>query len=155
MAEVLFYHLENTTLDTVLPGLLEKSLARGWRSIVRAAHEETLTHLDALLWSYKDDSFLPHAVGDDETDTDFVKRQPIWLSTGFGRPNDAEVLFVVGGGALVTEEIGAYQRCVVIFDGVDGEALTTARALWKEIAASGHDRTYWRREPGGGWKKQA
>ena len=34
--EVWFYHLERTGLDQALPELLEKTLARGWKAIVRA-----------------------------------------------------------------------------------------------------------------------
>ena len=33
--EVWFYHLERTSLDQALPELLEKTLARGWRALVR------------------------------------------------------------------------------------------------------------------------
>ena len=35
MTEVLFYHLQNMTLEGVLPPLLEKSLERGWRVVVQ------------------------------------------------------------------------------------------------------------------------
>ena len=33
--EVWFYHLERTGLDQALPELLEKTLQRGWRAVVR------------------------------------------------------------------------------------------------------------------------
>ena len=33
--EVWFYHLERTSLDQALPELLEKTLARGWKALVR------------------------------------------------------------------------------------------------------------------------
>ena len=36
MTEILFYHLERAALESVLPGLLEKSLERGWKAVVRA-----------------------------------------------------------------------------------------------------------------------
>src|SRR4051812_30324096 len=61
MTEVLFYHLQNMSLEAVLPPLLEKSLERGWRVIVQATSEERAEALDAHLWTYRDDSFLPHA----------------------------------------------------------------------------------------------
>ena len=35
MAEVLFYHLTESTLEDALPPLLEKSLERGWRAVVQ------------------------------------------------------------------------------------------------------------------------
>jgi DNA polymerase III subunit chi len=34
MTEVLFYHLQGMSLESVLPPLLEKSLERGWRVVV-------------------------------------------------------------------------------------------------------------------------
>ncbi|HXQ47651.1 MAG TPA: DNA polymerase III subunit chi, partial [Caulobacteraceae bacterium] len=40
--EVWFYHLERTALDQALPELLEKTLARGWRAIVRATADERI-----------------------------------------------------------------------------------------------------------------
>jgi len=51
--EVWFYHLERTSLDQVLPELLEKTLARGWKAVVRAGANERIEHLDGWLWSYR------------------------------------------------------------------------------------------------------
>src|SRR6185437_734858 len=59
MTEVLFYHLQDMTLENVLPPLLEKSLERGWRVVVQSSSEERADALDAHLWTYRDDSFLP------------------------------------------------------------------------------------------------
>jgi hypothetical protein len=36
MTEVLFYHLQDVSLENVLPPLLEKSLERGWRVVVQS-----------------------------------------------------------------------------------------------------------------------
>ena len=36
MTEVLFYHLQKQGLEEALPGLLERTLERGWRAVVRA-----------------------------------------------------------------------------------------------------------------------
>ena len=60
MTEILFYHLQGQKLEGVLPGLLEKSLERGWKVIVQGASEERIEALDAHLWTYRDDGFLPH-----------------------------------------------------------------------------------------------
>ena len=54
MTEVLFYHLLRQPLETVLPTLLEKSLARGWRVVVEAASAERVEALDAHLWTFRD-----------------------------------------------------------------------------------------------------
>ena len=60
MTEMLFYHLQRQPLERVLPTLLERSLERGWRVVVQAPSEERVDALDAHLWTYRDDSFLPH-----------------------------------------------------------------------------------------------
>ena len=49
MTEVLFYHLTERTLEEALPGLLEKSLERGWRVVVQAGSRERLEALDGHL----------------------------------------------------------------------------------------------------------
>ena len=60
MTEIVFYQLQRQPLERVLPTLIEKSLERGWRVIVQAASEERVEALDAQLWIFRDDSFLPH-----------------------------------------------------------------------------------------------
>ena len=57
--EVWFYHLERSSLDQVLPELLEKTLQRGWRALVRSAAAERLEQLDNFLWTFREDGFCP------------------------------------------------------------------------------------------------
>ena len=57
--ELWFYHLERSALEDVLPELLEKTLARGWRALVRSPDARRLEALDQWLWSWRDDSFTP------------------------------------------------------------------------------------------------
>ena len=73
MTELYFYHLQNQPLERVLPPLLEKSLERGWRVVVQAGSQERVEALDAHLWTYREDGFLPHAT---ERDSD-ARDQPI------------------------------------------------------------------------------
>ena len=147
-AEVWFYHLERSGLDQALPELLEKTLQRGWKAVVRAREGGRLAHLDTLLWTYRDDSFLPHAPDDEPG----AARQPILLTTGFENPNGAAALFLVDGAE--PGELAGYERCVVIFDGADDDQLTTARAQFKAAKASGAAVSYWKQQARG-WEKQA
>lgn len=146
--EVWFYHLERTGLDQALPELLEKTLARGWKAIVRATGPARVEHLDGWLWAYRDESFLPHAPADEPG----AARQPILLTTGTENPNGADALFLVDGAE--PGELGDYTRCVVLFDGGDEEALATARAQWRTVKAKGLPASYWKQQ-GRGWEKQA
>lgn len=149
MAEVLFYHLERASLEGVLPGLLEKTLERGWKAVVRAGSRERVKALDASLWTYRDESFLPHgASGDGE-------RQPVWLTDSDDMPNAPQILFLVDGAKTDPAAIGDLERCVMIFDGRNDEAVKEARQFWKASGAAGHDVTYWKQSQAGRWEKQA
>ncbi|HLK24403.1 MAG TPA: DNA polymerase III subunit chi [Caulobacteraceae bacterium] len=147
--EVWFYHLERTALDQALPELLEKTLARGWRAIVRTTAEERLDHLDGWLWSYRDDSFLAHGLAREP----IAERQPILLTTSADNPNDAKALFLVDGAEA--GPLDGYERCVLLFDGRDPQATAVARDRWRAFREAGHPVSYWRQGAERGWEKQA
>ncbi len=150
MTEALFYHLERTTLESVLPGLLEKTLQRGWKAVVRCGTPAMVKRLDDALWTYSDNSFLPHSA-----DVERAGEQPVWLTNSADVPNKADVLFLVDNAAVDVGSLGALTRCVAIFDGGDDAALAAARALWKEVKAAGHEAMYWKQSREGRWEKQA
>lgn len=146
--EVWFYHLERTGLDQALPELLEKTLQRGWKALVRARERPRLAHIDAALWAWRDDSFLPHGLEDEPQ----PGRQPILLTTGFENPNAAEALFLVDGAE--PGELAGFSRCLVLFDGGDEAQLAVARAQWSQLKGQGAQLSYWRQQARG-WEKQA
>lgn len=150
MPEVLFYHLERASLESVLPGLLEKTLERGWKAVVRARARERVDAIDALLWIYREDSFLPHGSG-----SEFAARQPVFITDGPEKPNGAEVLFLVDGASADQDELSSFVRCVTIFDGGDEAAVGAARAFWKRAKDAGCEATYWKQADSGRWEKQA
>lgn len=150
MAELWFYHLERSELERALPPLLEKCLQRGWRALVRGGSPERLDALDASLWTYRDESFLPHArdgvAGFDPA------RQPVLLTTGGGNPNGAGVLFLIDGAE--PGDLSGFERACLVFDGRDEAALVSARSRWKEAKESGVSASYWRENAAGAWEKQ-
>ena len=96
MTEMLFYHLQGQKLEGVLPELLEKSLERGWKVIVQGASEERIEALDAHLWTYRDDGFLPHGTWR-EPDSE---AQPVLLTVNDGNPNGSSVRFLIDGAPV-------------------------------------------------------
>ena len=148
MTEVLFYHLETRSLEAVLPQLLEKTLERGWRAVIEVGSTERAEALDSHLWTYRDDSFLPHGKTGEEAEA----HQPILLTTGDENPNGATVRFFVDR-AVPTETAG-YERIVFLFSGHDPDAVTEARQAWKGLR-DGNDVTYWQQETNGRWTKKA
>lgn len=149
MAEVLFYHLTESTLEDALPGLLERSLQRGWKAVVQTGTEERRDALDAHLWTFRDDSFLAHG-SDREA---HVADQPVVLTVTEGNPNAAEIRFLVDGAS--PPDITPYQRAVFLFDGHDAAQLEGAREHWKTMKGAGHTVTYWQQTPDRRWERKA
>jgi DNA polymerase-3 subunit chi len=150
VTEVLFYHLEGQPLERVLPTLLERSLARGWRVAVQSSAEERVEALDAQLWTYRDDGFLPHGTHREPTAAD----QPILLTVKDDNPNGASVRFLIDGVPMPADA-QAYQRIVLLFDGSDDDAVAAARTRWSEAKSAGFEVTYWQTDAGGRWVKKA
>ena len=147
MAEVLFYHLESQPLEAVIPLLLEKTLERGWRAVIEVGSRERAEALDSHLWTFRDDSFLPHGLAGDEADA----LQPIVLTTEPDNPNGASVRFFVD--RAVPQSGDGYQRLVYLFSGHDPDAVAEARLAWKALR-EGNEVTYWQQESGR-WVKRA
>lgn len=149
MTELLFYHLETRPLDAVLPVLLEKSLERGWKAAVEVGSAERLEMLDAALWTYSDDAFLPHGVA---TGSEDDALQPVILTGGPENPNGAQVRFYVD---RATPSAGQnYERLVYMFNGHDPDAVTEARNIWRTLKET-YMLTYWQQDANGRWAKKA
>lgn len=149
MTEVLFYQLRRQPLEAVLPSLLERSLERGWRVVVQLGSNERAEAMDAHLWTYRDESFLPHGL-----DTgDSAAMQPVLLTADDGNGNAANVRFVVDNAAPAGFE--GYDRIVIIFDGGDPDRLAAAREWWKGARSEGHDVSFWEQGENSGWQKRA
>ncbi len=149
MSEVLFYHLERQGLEGVLPTLLEKCLERGWRVVVQAGSKERRDAIDTDLWTYRDDSFLPHGTAADGPG----EEQPVFVTAADDNPNGATVRFLVDRAGI--DDPAPYQRVVFIFDGRDPDALDHARTQWKALKAAGHSLTYWQQSAAGRWERKA
>jgi DNA polymerase-3 subunit chi len=148
LGEIGFYHLSSTSLERSLPKLLERAWTQGHRIVVRAASPERVEHLNAMLWTYEEASFLPHGSVRDGN----AAMQPIWLTHRSENPNDASLLVVVDG--VEAEDIGSYARCADLFGGNNAGAVEAARARWRRAREAGHTLTYWQQTTSG-WERKS
>ncbi len=143
---VSIYRLGRSPLDAVLPVLLQKSLEQGMRAVVRAA-PEMVAALNRMLWTWRDDSFLPHGSREDGP----PGQQPVYLTGGGENPNDAELLVILDGAEAVS--LDNCRRCLYLFDGGDPEAAPRADALQRDWQAQGAQITRWQQDDSGNWKQ--
>jgi DNA polymerase III subunit chi len=147
VAEIGFYHLLATPLERALPRLLERARAQDYRVLIRAASSERVEHLNALLWTYDEASFLQHGSARDGN----AQSQPIWLSEHAENPNGAAMLVLVDG--VEAEDLSSFARVADLFDGNDPAAVEAARERWRRAKESGHTLTYWQ-QTASGWEKK-
>lgn len=150
MAEVRFYHLTERPLERVLPVMLERSLERGWRVVVRGTDPARIEALSAHLWTYGDASFLPHGTRADGQ----PGRQPVWLCCDSASPNGANTLMLIDGAEADIGELAAMEMVAVLFDGLDEAAVAHARGQWRLVSEAGLKAVYWAQDKGGAWVKR-
>lgn len=145
MIRVDFYHLQRSPLEQVLPKLCEKAYSTGKRIKIQLGTEERVSFVNSLLWTYNEESFLPHGSKKDG----FSEEQPIFISADENNPNGA-VLLVLADGAMPSLEIlQQYERVLNIFDGTNETSLNAARNYWKQIRELNGDLHYWQQNERG------
>ena len=150
MTEVLFYHLEHQPLERVLPTLVERTLARGWRAVVQAGSEERVEALDTLLWTYAEESFLPHGTKRDGNDA----AQPVYLTTEDANPNGANVRFLVDG-AEASARSPATSASSTYSTGTMAPPSPARASSGRPPRRQAARSTYWQQSSEGRWEKKA
>ncbi len=145
-----FYHLQQSSLEAVLPDILEKTLAKKWRALVKVgtangAAATEMVRLDKFLWTYKQDGFLPHG-RDDEPMAD---AHPILLSCTSDKAEAVDAVILVAGAEM--QDVSGAKRCITILDGRNEADKAAARARWKQVKAAGNPTAYWQQNDHGRW----
>lgn len=146
--EVRFYHLVRSSMESALPAILSKAIGTGQRVVVKTADAAAAEILADQLWSFDEQSFLPHGTKKDG----HAARQPIWLTPGDDNPNGATILILTGGAA--TEKTADFTLCCEMLDGNDEAQVAAAREKWKVYKEAGYAVTYWKQTDTGGWEKK-
>jgi DNA polymerase-3 subunit chi len=139
-AEWWFYHIERGSLDAAIAPLIEKCLERKWRVVV-AGHEDTVERLDRALWTFRDDSFVPH--GRARADS---AKHPVLLSTEAVPTNGAKVAVLLDGSDA---DASLFERVMVVFDGQDETARAKARQQFKAATDAGSPARYFQQDKSG------
>jgi len=118
--QVDFYILEATAerewLRTACR-LAEKAWLKGHRIFIHTDSKETARSLDDMLWTYRQDSFVPHALYDDRLDAEFESLEPVLVGDGSAEPADIDVL--INLAEAVPAFVGRSTRVAEIVAGDD------------------------------------
>ena len=143
-----FYHLQRTTLERAVGPLLEKCLERGWRVLAVSSDATRRAALDEALWTYDDQSFLPH--GQAEASGLEASEQPVLITATTDNDNNAAVALLMDGTDLPVD--AGFERCMVMFDDGDSAARQKARGQFKAAKDAGLSARYFQ-QTDRGWKE--
>lgn len=150
MTRVDFYHLQKTPLEQVLPKLCEKAFSTGKKIKVLLGNEERIDFINTLLWTYSEESFLPHGCKKDG----FIQEQPIFISSDANNENDASILILADNIYPDLDFLTNFERVLNIFDGGDEIALNNARDYWKQVKNLGCELHYWQQKDNGSFEQK-
>lgn len=72
--------------------LAEKAWQKGHRVFIHTASTETAKHIDDMLWTYRQDSFVPHALFRERSEASTEDCEPVLVGDGTAEPVDLDVL---------------------------------------------------------------
>lgn len=120
MAKVDFYILSSDAPDEVLRvacRVAEKAWRQGNRVRVEADGEDMLRRLDALMWTFKQESFLPHELEGERDDWGELNPAPVVLGHPGGAGEAPDVLINLSAAVPAIAE-----RCARIAEIVSADA---------------------------------
>ena len=112
MTQIIFYSTAPLQVEKTLFALLEKSLEKGNKSLLLFKDKEKCLSINEQLWTYKQNSFLPHISEDDQIYDNIDV--PVYLSTKNENPFKAELLFSIDG--FLPDNIDQFERVIIIID---------------------------------------
>ena len=147
MTQIIFYSTAPLQVEKTLFALLEKSLEKGNKSLLLFKDKEKCLSINEQLWTYKQNSFLPHISEDDQIYDNIDV--PVYLSTKNENPFKAELLFSIDG--FLPDNIDHFERVIIIID-VNDELLNEKyKNYYLDINNNFEDIVFYKSDDNGKW----
>ena len=147
MTQIIFYSTAPLQVEKTLFALLEKSLEKGNKSLLLFKDKEKCLSINEQLWTYKQNSFLPHISEDDQIYDNIDV--PVYLSTKNENPFKAELLFSIDG--FLPDKIDHFERVIIIID-VNDELLNEKyKNYYLDINKNFEDIVFYKSDDNGKW----
>ena len=147
MTQIIFYSTAPLQVEKTLFALLEKSLEKGNKSLLLFKDKEKCLSINEQLWTYKQNSFLPHISEDDQIYDNIDI--PVYLSTKNENPFKAELLFSIDG--FLPDNVDHFERVIIIID-VNDELLNEKyKNYYLDINKNFDDIVFYKSDDNGKW----
>ena len=147
MTQIIFYSTAPLQVEKTLFALLEKSLEKGNKSLLLFKDKEKCLSINEQLWTYKQNSFLPHISEDDQIYDNIDV--PVYLSTKNENPFKAELLFSIDW--FLPDNIDHFERVIIIID-VNDELLNEKyKNYYLDVNKNFEDIVFYKSDDDGKW----
>ena len=147
MTQIIFYSTAPLQVEKTLFALLEKSLEKGNKSLLLFKDKEKCLSINEQLWTYKQNSFLPHISEDDQIYDNIDV--PVYLSTKNENPFKAELLFSIDG--FLPDNIDHFERVIIIIDVNDKLLNEKYKNYYLDINKNFEDIVFYKSDDNGKW----
>ncbi len=135
-----FYNSSHRNVVADISWLIEKLFKEKNRILVYCKDQETVDVIDAFLWAYKEDGFIPHSIVTKENDASVY---PILITTDIHEDYDHNVLLVLSGVLVKEKDWRKFTKAYYFFDGQENKEKENAREMWKGFSALNIACKYW------------
>ena len=142
MREFFFYNITSRDFFKDSAILIEQLFKQGIKALILCPDDEVSSFFDDYLWSFKEESFIPHTVLDRDTsqlETIIISKEQISME-------DFKTLIVLKGSTVDTDYCNRFEKTYYFFDDKNDDEKKLARTLWRESVNLGTKCKYWKVE---------
>ena len=134
-----FYNSSHRNVVADISFLIEKLFKEKNRILVCCKDQETVEVIDAFLWTYKEDEFIPHSIATKEKNSIY----PILITTDIHEDYDHNVLLASSGVLIKETDWRKFAKAYYFFDDQENKEKENAREMWKNFSALNIVCKYW------------
>ena len=139
LEKAFFYNASHRDVVADVALLTENIFKKNNKIVIFCTDQETAEVVDDFLWSYRDDSFIPHSIKKHGESS----LNPIIVTTDFNGGDEHNVLLALNGVFIKEKDWQRFTKIYYFFDDQDTKEKENARAMWKSFSSLNIDCKYW------------
>ena len=140
MKEIYFYNTASRDFLRDIALLVEKLFKKKIKVLILCPDDDVVSIFDNFLWSFKEESFIPHIVlGEyrDQLETIIISKEQLNIES-------CATLIVFKGSAVDSKYCNKFDKTYYFFDDNNENEKKMARTVWKESIKTGKKCKYWK-----------
>ena len=139
LEKVYFYNSSQRDILADIAVLAEKLFLKNEGILIFCTDQETVSVVDNFLWAYREDSFIPHSINNNEE----TSGHSILITTSIDERYEQDILLVLNGGLIREKDWQKFTKIYYFFDDQDNEEKEIARSMWKSFSSLNAECKYW------------